>query len=379
MSNDKPTKQRFNVLDMLNSKSREQAKPKKMPIINEMLSVHKLIPHEKNFYEMSKIYELKDAIEMFGIQQNLVVAKITGEDQYRIIAGHQRAMAARMLVEEGKTEFEMVPCRVEPESIDAIKEELLLIVTNSTTRELSDNEKIEQFRRIKILISEYKKTNPVPGRTRELIADALQMSVAAVGRIEQVEKNLNPEFKEELKQEKISMDTAVELSRMSPEDQKAVYETHKKTAVKKKDVEKVRKDKKQESASIAKLDEHKQYRIVCDNHKNNTETMHNRVFIRDGEVYINHVGADETMNLYDYMKTLCKSCEIGEDEETDKESISECIMSCDYGQNCHKAVLYMLAVGFAEVREKLKKHEEDCPDIGLIEYMQLRQGKSNVH
>lgn len=161
---------------------------------------------------------------MFGIIQPLLVKKID-IDQYKVIAGHRRLLSARQLYKSGKTEFEYIPCIVETDA-DSIKEKMLLIHTNSTTRELSDWEKLEQLSQLKELFTEFKKTHNLPGRIRDLLADTLQVSPSAVGRMETVDKNLVPEFKSELKQKNISMQTAVELSKLEEQEQHEALKKH---------------------------------------------------------------------------------------------------------------------------------------------------------
>lgn len=204
----------------------EESEIKKTNEINVIyLSAHDLIPSKENFYSVENIAELKDSIEMFGIKQNLTV-KATEEDKYIVIAGHRRRLASLALVEEGKKEFEFVPCCIEND-LDYIKEQLLLITTNSTTRQLTDWEKTQQAEKIKKLLEEYKKREKLPGRVREIIASILNTSSTQVGRMESISKNLTNEFKEEFKDEKINISTAYELSTLPEEVQQNIYEEHK--------------------------------------------------------------------------------------------------------------------------------------------------------
>ena len=228
-------KGKFSLTDLLNSNSKtiESANSAFNKITGagndfnvEFISVYQLEPSEDNFYSVEDVADLKDSIELLGVQQNLTVKQIPGDDKYRVIAGHRRRLASLQLVEEGKKEFELVPCRIET-SLDEIKERILLIYTNSTTRQLSDWEKVEQLSQLKDLLKEYKKTHELPGRVRELLAEALNVSISQVGRIESINNNLTAEFKEELKQDHINFSTAAELSRLPVTDQKAVYEQHK--------------------------------------------------------------------------------------------------------------------------------------------------------
>ena len=214
---------RFSIKDLLNDSSkpggREEFKV-------ELISVRRLVASEDNFYSVEDVADLKDSIEMMGVQQNLTVEPIPGTDQYKVIAGHRRRLATLKLMEEGKAQFELVPCRIET-SEDDIKKRIMLIHTNATTRELSDWEKIEQMNQLKELIAEYKKDHELPGRVRELLAETLNVSASQVGRMESISKNLSPDFKEELKQGNISASTAAELARKPEPEQRAAFEQHK--------------------------------------------------------------------------------------------------------------------------------------------------------
>lgn len=214
---------KFRLTDLLNASSkpggREEFKV-------ELISVRRLVASKDNFYSVEDFADLKDSIEMMGVQQNLTVEPIPGTDQYKVIAGHRRRLATLKLLEEGKEQFELVPCRIET-SEDDIKKRIMLIHTNATTRELSDWEKIEQMNQLKELIAEYKKEHELPGRVRELLAETLNVSTSQVGRMESISKNLSPEFKAELKQGNISASTAAELARRPKPEQQVAFEQHK--------------------------------------------------------------------------------------------------------------------------------------------------------
>lgn len=215
---------KFSLSDLLNAKSKavEPAAEKDSGFEITMISVHDLTPSGYNFYSLSEIEDLKDSIEILGVQQNLIVQP-DANGKYEVIAGHRRREAVRRLVEEGKTQFEMIPCRIEANP-DEIRKKIAVIYTNSTTRELNEWEKIEQVNRLKELLQEYKKTHELPGRVREILAETFRVSPTQVGRMETIHANLVPELKEELKKETIGFSAAAELARLSPADQRAVYE-----------------------------------------------------------------------------------------------------------------------------------------------------------
>lgn len=205
------------------------------------ISVYDLDPHPNNKYSVNDILDLKDSIELMGgIEQNLIVKKNEEGNKYTVIAGHRRRLASLALVEEGKKQFELVPCRIKT-NLDSITERILLIHTNSTTRILSDWEKTEQLRELKELFTEYKKEHNLPGRIQELLAETLHISQSQVARYERIDNKLSDEYKEEFKNGNVNFSTAAELSRLSPADQKAVYEQHQETgSTKLKDVKKIK-------------------------------------------------------------------------------------------------------------------------------------------
>ncbi|KFX54135.1 ParB/RepB/Spo0J family partition protein [Clostridium botulinum] len=218
---------KFNMMELLNNNSKEninvenksKKKFKTVPI-----NINELKPSDENFYSTENVVELKNSIELLGLQQNLVVKKTN--DGYEIIAGHRRYKALKMLFEEGKKDFEYVPCKVESEK-DALKDKLLLIITNSTARELTDYEKTVQAEKLKELLTEYKKQEKIPGRVREIVADILNTSSSQIARMEGITNNLIPEFKEEFKEAKVNISAAHELSTLLEETQQVVFEEFK--------------------------------------------------------------------------------------------------------------------------------------------------------
>ena len=187
------------------------------------IDIDDLIPSEDNFYSLSDIDSLKDNIEEFGIQQNLTVIR-RSDKKYEIIAGHRRHEGCRRLVQEGKKKFRWMPCRILPAMSETVKN-ILLITMNSETRKKTPAEITEEIQRLKILYTDYRKENPeFKGRIRETIAKDMGMSVANVGRHENISNNLIPEIKEKYKTEDVNFTAAVELSKLSAADQKAVYE-----------------------------------------------------------------------------------------------------------------------------------------------------------
>ena len=148
---------KFNLMELLNAQTERDVQPQasgaaevqhqKPAYEIAALSVHSLVPSEGNFYSMAEIEKLKRDIELAGgVKQNLTVVPLE-DGKYKILSGHRRHRACLELVHEGKTEYEFIPCGIEPQQPDAemqaIREELLIITTNSQ-REKTDWDRVQE-------------------------------------------------------------------------------------------------------------------------------------------------------------------------------------------------------------------------------------------
>lgn len=220
----------FDIKDFLNTESKKEMAD---DFVLKKIPAEKLHPSDKNFYEMDpvEIEALKETIELVGVQENLVVKKISaGENagDYEIIAGHKRHRAVTELLAEGKEVSPLLPCKVESDA-DGVKNELILIFTNSTQRERSNYCKMQEIQRVRELLEEYAKYNNVPGRKRDVIAGILNTSKSTIGRLDNIRRNIIPDFLEEYKAGKISTTAANEIAGATPEEQHQLLEKYKET------------------------------------------------------------------------------------------------------------------------------------------------------
>lgn len=220
----------FDIKDFLNTESKKEMAD---DFVLKKIPAEKLHPSDKNFYEMDpvEIEALKETIELVGVQENLVVKKISaGENagDYEIIAGHKRHRAVTELLAEGKEVSPLLPCKVESDA-DGVKNELILIFTNSTQRERSDYCKMQEIQRVRELLEEYAKYNDMPGRKRDVIAGILNTSKSTIGRLDNIRRNIIPDFLEEYKAGKISTTAANEIAGATLEEQHQLLEKYKET------------------------------------------------------------------------------------------------------------------------------------------------------
>lgn len=218
----------FDMRNFLNAESKKDINSDWKPV---KVNVRKLrpAPDKKNFYhaEDKEIKDIAESIELIGLQQYPVIKPVEGTDEYEVIAGHKRRLAILRLLDEGKTEYEMIPCKIE--TPDDIKNELILIFTNSTQRERTDYEKMREIERVRELLTEYQKTHELTGRRQNIIAEILGTNKTKVGTLDNINNNLIAPFMEEFAAGKISTSAANEIAGLEPDAQQALYETYKAT------------------------------------------------------------------------------------------------------------------------------------------------------
>ena len=217
----------FDIKQFLNTESKKEMGE---DFVVKKIPADKLHPSVKNFYSIdpAEVEALKETIELVGVQENLVVAEAETPGEYDIISGHKRHKAVTELLEEGKAVSNLLPCKVES-AADGVKNELILIFTNSTQRERSDFCKMQEIQRVKELLEEYAKENNLPGRKRDIIAAILNTSKTKIGRLDNINHNLIPEFMEEYKAGHISTHAANEISGATEEAQQQLWQQYKET------------------------------------------------------------------------------------------------------------------------------------------------------
>ena len=220
---------KFSILDTLNSQSRELAEQKKSAFELVNVPLEKIVPSAANLYGIREIEELAASIETMGLLHNLVVRR--KDDNYEIISGERRFHACKLLFDSGNAAFGTLPCKVDAEESDTLTE-LKLIHANATSRELTDYEKTEQVRRMKELFRRLRQEGyEIKGRLREIVAQALDVSPAQVGKMESVSERLIPELTEEFRAGNIGISDAYTASTLPSEEQREVLEGYKREGV----------------------------------------------------------------------------------------------------------------------------------------------------
>ena len=214
----------FNIMDIMNQASKNAAGVPKYEL--KKLDINQLYPDPENqqVYSIEKIEELADAIEIAGgVLHNLVVRSADENGKYMIISGERRWRACNLLVDTRELpQYREVSCLVENEH-DTDMLDLMLVLTNSTARQLSDAEKVRQAERMTDILNRLKEQSGLEGRVRSIVGRMLQMSSSQLARYHAIAKNLqNEELKQAFQNGHLKVSAAYEASQLSEEGQRKV-------------------------------------------------------------------------------------------------------------------------------------------------------------
>ena len=238
----------------------------------------------KNEYSISDIENLADLIYVMGLREPLGV-KPEGSG-YKLIEGERRLTAIDKLIADGKWEGD-IPCIIREKELkvnldilsDEEKEILEIAGTNAGQRKYSEAdylfevEKLEPiYKKLKASgIGEFtyesdtgeKITQSLTGKkSRELLAERLNVSPAQVGKISKVANSGTEELKVAVKDGTANIAVAAEIAAMEKEDQKRLIEQHQKEngkAISKKDVEAFKNGKSLESNTYTYILDDKEF------------------------------------------------------------------------------------------------------------------------
>ena len=191
----------------------------------EYIGVEKLHGDPGNFYTMARLEELASNIELIGLQQPLRVRPDPGrEGEYIIVSGHRRCAAIRMAIDnDGREDLATVPCIVERDNVSPEMQELRLIYANAATREMSPGELAKQAERVTELLYRLKEQGvEFPGRMRDHVAQACQVSKSKLARLKLAREHLTGELARQFEAGQLSESAAYNLARLPEEILQAI-------------------------------------------------------------------------------------------------------------------------------------------------------------
>lgn len=149
----------------------------------KMIKIADIETNAENFYSLPDIEDLAEDIDRQGLIHSLAVAKISSE-KYKLISGHRRLTAIKLLIENGKWNNETVPCYVITAKKSDAEMNLDLIMLNHTQRKYSDADIFKEHEELKKIFTQLEADGvEIKGRLREKIAKAMHVSSAQMEQI----------------------------------------------------------------------------------------------------------------------------------------------------------------------------------------------------
>lgn len=192
----------------------------------QMIPTRKIFANDKNFYDTSKVDDLIDSILMQGLLDPLTVRPSGDGEGYIIISGHRRHRALMTILDDHLAEdtkpFETTPCFVRDPG-DDLMEELMLIQANSATRVLTSAETSKQVDRVRDLLYGLKSQGyEFPGRMRDYVASACNISASKIARLDTIKTKLIPQIKQYYVDGRMPESVAYEIAKCSEDDQQLI-------------------------------------------------------------------------------------------------------------------------------------------------------------
>ena len=197
----------------------------------ERIDLNLIDPDPNNFYSLDGLDELAGNIELIGLQQPLRVRPGSQPGRYTIVSGHRRR-AALLMIRDGydsddpdRKPWEKAACIVEYGEASEAMRELRLIYANAATRIMTSSEQSRQAERVTELLYQLKEQGvEFPGRMRDHVAEACQISRTKLARLHAIRANLDAGLLERFDRGEIPEETAYQLQRL-PKAAQAGVET----------------------------------------------------------------------------------------------------------------------------------------------------------
>lgn len=192
---------------------REQIEYIKLDLIDE---------DPNNFYKLSAIDELAANIELCGLQQPIRIRAKEG-GRYQIVSGHRRRAAVSLLAKDNPDKWSEVPCIIEADEVSPALQQLRLIFANSGTRTMTPAEVSKQAEEVEKLLYQLKEDGyEFPGRMRDHVAQAVNVSKSKLARLKVIRENLADFWMPFFENDSIAESTALALAQLPKEEQKFI-------------------------------------------------------------------------------------------------------------------------------------------------------------
>ena len=250
----------FDITSLMSDASRQASERPKYEAVR--LPISKLYPDPVNakIYSIEDVEELADSIELAGgVMHNLVVREPDADGRYQIISGERRWTACKHLVERGKEQYSEVGCLVEHVH-DEDTLQLMLVLANSTARQLTDAEKMRQAEALTAVLTRMRKEGKVQGRVRELVGKMLKTTSGQLARYHAIQANLQGGLRDKFEHGKIGISVAYEASKLNKAGQDAIDKQAEQRTVTLKDVTAVKMQQGESEEHKARMERLKKHR-----------------------------------------------------------------------------------------------------------------------
>lgn len=189
----------------------------------EYIPLSQIDEDPNNFYQLTGIEELADNISLCGLQQPIRVRQ-KEDGLYIIVSGHRRRAALEMLVADGYEKWKDAPCIVERDEVSPALQQLRLIYANSNTRKMTSAEISEQAVQVEKLLYQLKEDGfDFPGRMRDHVAEAVQVSKSKLARLKVIREKLAACWADDWKNGIIGESVAYNLAQMPKSWQSVIH------------------------------------------------------------------------------------------------------------------------------------------------------------
>ena len=189
------------------------------------IAVDDILDNPLNFYprpDNGKLAELMESIQANGLLEPPTVVP-AGEGKYRLISGHSRMNAVRLLAAYKDTavaeRFQHVLCRVLP-SMTPEQEECAVIEANRQRVKSSAVLAQEAERLTQIYIKRREAGEDLPGRIRDRVAEAMQVNKTKLANLSAIKNGIRvPGIRRAWEEGRLPEAAALEIARMDDETQ----------------------------------------------------------------------------------------------------------------------------------------------------------------
>lgn len=188
------------------------------------IPVDNIRDNPRNFYpqpDPAALSALADSIRANGLLEPPTVVPSGDGQTYRLISGHSRMAAVRKILTSGEESgrFEKVLCRVLP-SMSEYQEQAAVIEANRQRVKSNALLADEAERLTEAYIKRREAGEPLPGRIRDYVAEALQVKATKVANLSAIKNGLKvPGIVERWKHNEIPEAAALMIARMNIDEQ----------------------------------------------------------------------------------------------------------------------------------------------------------------